>query len=212
MFRHTKAHPERDDARRSNPNIKDKAIYMADAVAGGTEADMGGRKFPIDRHILRLDNVFDEIIPAGQWHIRTQDTVPFPIMGDLLPFQHNVQLAKYCKRRDTSNTENRWSSTALSLANKLHPLKSRSYWAAGRRTLILFDWLGHGRNRAKPTTLSSEEKLKTAKCRLCGQLDSQQHCMLECNWTLNSTACWNVHTLPLLRFVRRPNKTKETLR
>jgi hypothetical protein len=180
MFRHTKAHPERDDHRRNNPNIKDKAIYMADAVAGHTKAAMGGKQYPINRHVLRLDNVFDEIIPAGQWHIRTQNTAPFPVMGDLLPFQHKVQIHNYCQRRDISNNEHKWSSTALSLAHKLHPLPNRSYWTAGRRTLVAFDWLGHGRNRAKPTTLSQDQKQQEAKCHLCGQLDSQQHCMLDC--------------------------------
>ena len=33
-FHHIKAHPEKDSARKANPTITDKAIYMADAVAG----------------------------------------------------------------------------------------------------------------------------------------------------------------------------------
>jgi hypothetical protein len=50
----------------------------------------------------------------------------------------------------------------------------------GRRTLIAFDWIRHGRNRAKSTKLSPEDTVRTEKCRLCGETDSQQHCMIDC--------------------------------
>jgi hypothetical protein len=62
----------------------------------------------------------------------------------------------------------------------MHPLENKSYWTAARRALIIFDWVGHGRNRTKNSALSPEKCAATAKCGLCGQVNSQRHCMLEC--------------------------------
>jgi hypothetical protein len=180
-FVHTKAHPERNQQRTENPTLYDKAILMADAMAGKTKAVLGDKKYPLNRHVLRLDTIFDEIIPAGQWHLRTQDDSPFPVMGDILPFQHRYQLDTYCANRDRSNTNERWASTAYAFADKLHPLQNQSYWTAARRAVIAFDWIGHGRNRAKSKALSQEDKDNTNKCRLCRQPDTQSHCMLECS-------------------------------
>jgi hypothetical protein len=182
-FTHTKAHPERHEDRRLNPTLEDKAICMADAMAGKTKATLGDKKYPMIRETLKIEHIFDEIIIAGQWHLRTQDLIPFPVLGDVLPFQHSAQLHMYCSQRDRSNTENRWQSTAYALADKIHPAHNRSYWAAARRTVVAFDWIGHGRNRAKITTLPDEERLQTSKCTLCGQTDSQAHCMLHCTHT-----------------------------
>jgi hypothetical protein len=62
----------------------------------------------------------------------------------------------------------------------MHLLKNKSYWTAARRALIIFDWVEHGRNRAKNSALSPEKRAATAKCDFCGQVDSQRHCMFEC--------------------------------
>jgi hypothetical protein len=179
-FLHTPAHPERFTERRENPTMRDKAIFMADAMAGRTKAVLGTHNLPMIRHELKLQNLFSEIIPVGHWHIRTADEQNFPIMGDLLPYQQRVQLKKMTTKRDTHHNHHYWSTTSFSFANKMHPLKNKSYWTAARRALIIFDWVGHGRNRAKTSALSSEKRAATAKCGLCGQLDSQRHCMLEC--------------------------------
>jgi hypothetical protein len=179
-FIYTPAHPERSKERRENPTVRDKAIYMADAIAGRTKAVLGTHVLPMIRHELKLENLFNEIIPAGHWHIRTADDQNFPVMGELLLYQHRVQLNKYTTNRDTYHNHHYWSKTAFSFANKVHPLKNKSYWGATRRALILFDCLGHGRNRAKQFKPSSAEHAATAKCHLCGQQDSQRHCMLEC--------------------------------
>ena len=179
-FIHTRGHPERNQRRRENPTLRDKAICMADAIAGKTKAVLGDRTFPMHRHTLKLENIFDELIPPGHWHLRTKDAAAFPIMGDTLPFKHRTLVRNYCANRDKSNTEQRWASTSLAFADQVHPLLNKSYWAAGRRALIAFDWIGHGRNRAKSTKLSHENTIKTGKCRLCGETDSQQHCMIDC--------------------------------
>ena len=179
-FIHTKHHPERDKARRENPKFRDKAILMADALAGGTKATLGGRAFPMRRHTLRLDDLFTEIIPPGHWHLRTTGPDSYPVVADILPFQHAAQNTLYCRQRDLKNATHRWTSTSFALAHRIHPPRNRSHWAAGRRALVAYDWIGHGRNRAKPPQLSQEERTIVEKCYLCGQMDSQAHCMLDC--------------------------------
>jgi hypothetical protein len=181
QFIHTYGHPERSETRRTTPSLRDKSICMADAIAGGKDrATLGTKTFPMQHHEIKLDNVLSEIIPVGHWHLRTLGDVPYPVVGDVLPFQHKAQQKAYCQKRDQTNSEDRWTSTAFGFAHKVHPLPNRSYWAAGRRALIAFDWIGHGRNRAKPLHLSTAERETLSKCSICGQPDSQAHCMLAC--------------------------------
>ena len=180
QFIHTKHHPERFENRRNNPTLRDKAICIADAVAENSEAKLGTRTFPTRRHSLLLTDILPELIPAEHWHIRlTADD--FPVIGDVLQYQHQVQLNTYTHNRDDGTGEHKWGSTAYSFANTLNPAPSRSYWKAARRTMTAFDWIGHGRNRAKLTPdYSSGQLSPDSQCRLCGALDSQEHCMLEC--------------------------------
>ena len=178
-FIHTKGHPEDDPQRKNNPSIRDKAICIADAVADGSEAKLGGIVFPTHRHQLVLTEILDELIPAYQWHLRGHNT-QFPVLGDVLQYQHAALLNEYTATRDKSNTTRRWHSTAYSFANQIHPTRGKSYWAAARRTKIAFDWVGHGRNRAKHSKSSTSTIPSEQCCRLCALPDSQTHCMLEC--------------------------------
>jgi len=182
-FIHTQCHPERHKARREKPTIRDKGINMGDAMAGKTKAGLNGIPYPMYRHTLKLTDLFKEIIPVGQWHLRTNDSQAFPVMHDILEYQHLAQARKMCTSRDAHHGHNYWSSTSFGFANQVHPPQDRSYWAAARRAVQAYDWGGHGRNRAKPKTLTDEQREATAKCGLCGQLDSQSHCMLECTHT-----------------------------
>ena len=68
----------------------------------------------------------------------------------------------------------------MSFASAVHAPADKSFWAAARRALILFDWLGHGRNRAKLHEVGTLQHAHVSKCRHCGLPDSQAHCMLDC--------------------------------
>jgi len=153
---------------------------MADAMAGHTKAKLGDRSFPMHRSTLLLRDILPELIPTDQWYL-TSSANDFPIMGDLLSFQHTVRLREYTKQRDARTGGDRWSSTQFHFANTLSPHSGRSYWEATRRSIITYDWLGHGRNRAKTACNASEEDLLLIRaCRLCQHPDSQMHCMLDC--------------------------------
>ena len=179
-FIYTQCHPERYKARREKPTLRDKGINMGDAMAGKTKAGLNGIPYPMYRHTLKLTDLFKEIIPVGQWHLRTNDLQAFPVMHDILEYQHLAQARMMCTTRDAHHGHSYWSSTSFGFANQVHPTQDRSYWAAARRAVQAYDWGGHGRNRAKPKTLTVEQREATAKCGLCGQLDSQSHCMLDC--------------------------------
>ena len=85
--------------------------------------------------------------------------------------------------RDQWNSEQRWSSTGLSFTSNIHQPKDQSFWAAARRTLVVYDWLGHGRNRAKQCALTPAQQEQVARCPHCQQLDSQAHCMIDCSFS-----------------------------
>ena len=180
-FIHTRGHPERSPDRTANPTIRDKAICIADAVASGTPAVLGQRSFPTARFDLKLTDILPELIPANQWHLRGRSS-DFPVLGDVLEFQHATLLSTYTSLRDSASHDPTWSTTAYTFAHAIHPLKDRSYWTAARRTSTAFDWHSHGRNRAKqdhPTVAQATPPPEHC-CRLCGAIDSQQHCMLDC--------------------------------
>ena len=178
-FIHTRGHPENNPERSRNPTVRDKAICIADAVADRSKAKLGSRTFPTDRHSLDLQDILPELIPTYQWHLRERKS-NFPVLGDVLTYQHQHLLASYTRSRDRDSHDPTWSTTAFSFAHAIHPTKDRSYWAAARRTMIVFDWVGHGRNRAKINQSPENAPTDVHNCRLCGQVDSQQHCMLEC--------------------------------
>ena len=98
--------------------------------------------------------------------------------------------------RDQWNSEQRWTTTGLSFTSNIHQPKDQSFWAAARRTLVIYDWLGHGRNRAKQCALTPEQQAQAACCSHCQQPDSQAHCMLDC-------------TFPLYAPIRQRAKTRQ---
>jgi hypothetical protein len=128
---------------------------MADTVAGNPDPNtargqrLGNISFPTQRHELKLENIMNEIIPLDQWHFRTDDLHQTPIMNDVIDYQHKATLQKVIANRDIYNEEQKWSSTAIAFARTIHPPNDAAYWAAARRALIVYYWLGNGRNRAK---------------------------------------------------------------
>jgi len=180
MFHHIKAHPERDPQRTAHPTRQDLAIFMADAAAGNTYKRLGGRELPMIRHELKLDNILNELIPLNRWHFRSANTHHTPILNDIIDHQHQILLDNMLRKRDGNNEEQRWTSTAIEFACNIHPPKNKSFWAAARRSLIMFDWIGHGRNLAKMIPRHTTRHDQVAACPHCKLPDNQAHCMLDC--------------------------------
>jgi hypothetical protein len=91
----------------------------------------------------------NEIILLHQWHFRTADENKISFLNDLRYYQYCASFKAMTETRDTNNTEQRWTSTTFSFASKTHTPKDPSFWAAARCALIIYDWVGHGRNRGK---------------------------------------------------------------
>jgi hypothetical protein len=155
---------------------------MADAVAGQSKEILGTTALPVQKYQLKLENIMNEIIPLHQWHFRTADTHLTPILDDILSHQHQMLHDNMTANRDQWNDTQRWVTTATAFASKIHPPQDKSFWAAARRALIIFDWLGHGRNRSKQCKLHPAQADQIQKCPHCNQLDDQQHCMLQCSF------------------------------
>jgi hypothetical protein len=81
--------------------------------------------------------------------------------------------------RDKENNVQRCSFTALEFTASVHKPKNKSYWAAVRRALTVFDWIRHRHNRAKLASHSQVHQAQEAKFWQCGMIDSQQH-LLKC--------------------------------
>ena len=185
QFKWVKSHPETDPARADLHAHEDKGIFMADAVAEGDYRSLRARRLGETWTTLNFENILNEIIPVDLWHVRSTKGRRVPILDDLLSHQHDAQLAEYIMHRentrsqDTDRTADYWSASRLSFAAKVHPVTNHSFWAAARRTLLIYDWIGHGRNRAKMCTNPSDKRQQRL-CRHCRQPDSQKHCMLAC--------------------------------
>ena len=109
-----------------------------------------------------------------------------PVLDLPWQYQHEYQLKQYLYTRDkyTAADSRAWSTTAVEFAAAVHLLPSKcakSYWHAARRSLILYDWMGHGRNRAKRSTATAPlVGPVNANCPFCNEVDDQQHIMLDC--------------------------------
>jgi len=154
QIQHVKAHPERDPHRMANLSPLDKAIFLADAVAGGTSARLGKEYINHDSFELILEDILTELIPVHAWHLRHLANMTIPVLDLPWTYQHQYQLQKYLSDRDTRSgaASDYWTSTAIDFMHAVHPLNSdytSSYWHAARRATRTFDWIGHGRNQAK---------------------------------------------------------------
>jgi hypothetical protein len=129
---------------------------MADAVAGRSptaafhlsdgllKLSLGKTKLKTTLNSLKLKNIMNEIIPLHHWHCRTADENKTPVLNDLTDYQDRASLKAMTEARDTNNTEQQWTSTR----------PKRSFiWATALRALIIYGWVGHGRNRGKQCNL-----------------------------------------------------------
>jgi hypothetical protein len=142
---------------------------------------LGSTRLPtVQVETLELKNIMNEIIPMLQWHFCSAADLNLPIVDNPADYQHRIQLRKMTATRDKSNGVQRWSTTALEFTASVHKPKDKSYLAAAKQAFILFDWMGHGRNRAKLASHSQLQQAHEAKCRQCNIIDSQQQPILQC--------------------------------
>ena len=205
-IQHIKAHPERDPTRLQNPTPLDTAIFLADAIAGNTSTKFNKTHINHIPHTLILEDILTEILPLQQWHLRATAAMDIPVLDLPWTYQHEAQLKMYLLKRDAYSTapSNYWSDTATDFAAAVHPINSstpNSYWHLARRTLLLYDWLGHGYNQTKRRATVASPALPYTPppilCTHCGQQDVQSHVMLECN-------------NPLLTPIRNAARTAQT--
>jgi hypothetical protein len=173
-----RGHPERDPLRANLHDLHDRGIFTADAIAEADTRSLLARNIHADFVTINFRNIMNEIIPVGQWHIRSSQPGHVPILDDLRTHCDDTRAANYLSKRDGQRAPY-WSITGWEFTHKVHQLKSNSFWAAARRALVVFDWLGHGRNLALMATTAPVIE-RVSKCPHCKQLDSQRHLMLEC--------------------------------
>jgi hypothetical protein len=144
-------HPEKNE-RAHNPDEMTKGVFMADAAAALEHEivkTLGSYRLPsVQVETLELKSIMNEIIPMNEWHFRSAAELNLPILDDPADYQHRMQLRKMTATKDKSNDLQRWSTTALEFTASVHKPKDKLYWAAARRALLMFDWMGHERNRA----------------------------------------------------------------
>ena len=177
-FHWVKSHPELDPLRRALTCRKALGIFIADCLAEGNTAALRKRNIPDNFQHLNLTELLNEIIPPGLWHMRSMAETPTPILDDLAHHQHQAQLTTYLAKRDAGKDTPKWTIANMEFAHRVHPLPNKSFWAAARRTSVIYDKLGHGRNKAKRA--AAHEKETASKCPHCQAQDSQMHCMLDC--------------------------------
>jgi hypothetical protein len=104
---------------------------MAEAVAGRTKSALNETQYPMHRYTLKLNDLFHEIIPVGQWHLCTAGTMAFPVMGDILPYQHRAQRKLMTEKRDKHHDHDYWSSTSSAFAHQASPSTPKSLLLGG---------------------------------------------------------------------------------
>ena len=175
QIRYIAAHPERDVNRWNNPTILDRAIFLADAIAGESTTKYNQQFINHVSHTLTLEDILVELLPLKVWHMRHTSNIRMPILDLPWKYQHKHQLSQYLKHRDTYSPAPsvKWQSSAIDFAHCVHPIHTHykgSYWKAARRTSILFDWTGHGYNQFKKSNIGQSPPLLNphVPCKHCG--------------------------------------------
>ena len=88
QIRHVKAHPERDPERMANLTPLDRAIFLADAIAGGSPAKLAKEFINHVPHTLILENILAELIPLHVWHLRKTSDLAVPVLDLPWSYQH----------------------------------------------------------------------------------------------------------------------------
>jgi hypothetical protein len=126
-------------------NEEQEAIAIVDAVADGHVVKLQGQQLPMIKHVPVLDNI--------------------------MRYLHRAQLHQYLADR-AGNREPYWQATSLASAEQVNKPTGRSRWAAARRTLDLFNWLGHRSNLNIFFDKQLEKQIIIAKCPHCGKKET----------------------------------------
>ena len=195
---HVHGHPERPRKPKEGPtppqtywdqwSIKQKGIFIADAAAENdykTIQDKLGNNVTWSH--ISLDELIEEIIPIGRWHIR-RIGANRPVLDDIKGVHDQYRKDRYLRNRDGYRTRrgeaSYWKGTHMEFAAYCWGQPDNSgVWDSAKRAKWVFDKGAHGRNRAKGK--KGLEKQEAAKCRLCGQADSQRHMLIECRGECN---------------------------
>ena len=184
-LRFIRSHPENNPARATNPSTRDKAIFLADRVADASisTCTLGSTTLQIHTTTVTSNSILDDIIPLNLWYLSTATDTATPVLHDYQSYQHRHQHRKMVEARDDASdypTEY-WRSTYFLLADFLQPLPHRAYWRAARRAQVLYDKVGHGRNRARLST-DPDTIQRLEACHLCGAKDRQEHLIHDCTY------------------------------
>ena len=128
-IQHVKAHPERDAVRMANLTQLDKAIFLADAIAGATPARLNHTFINHVPHTVILEDIMSEIIPVYTWHLRQTQHMDIPVLDLPWTYQHHFQLRKYLANRDQCATSpsSYWQTTATDFMNAVHPVSRHKH-------------------------------------------------------------------------------------
>ena len=118
------AHPERDVDRWSNPSQLDKAIFLADAIAGQTTTKYNKQFIDHKPHTLILENILAELLPIGVWHMRHTSQLNITVLDLPWKYQHQFQLTQYLYKRDQYGPPHsqRWQGAEIDFAACVHPI------------------------------------------------------------------------------------------
>jgi ribonuclease HI len=186
----TRSHPEL----RKNVNQYDKndfGIAMADSVCNGDlladTSNMHTKEIVkelnsrnIHHYDIKLEEVLKEILKILPY-AWTKEKIP--LIVTLQSIKDNERRKEYIEKRDQWNVDNEgevtniWKNTTLEHGGTI--CRAKGVKNKVLATKILYDWVEHGRNRAKRKN-DNNDKDVAKTCRECGEIDSQFHIITEC--------------------------------
>ena len=186
----TRSHPEI----RKKPNEYDKSdfgIAMADAACEGelrsstrtqhVKTMMEEIKYlKIYHYEVTMEDVLKEMLSCLPY-AWTKEKIP--IIVPIQSFRDNNRKEEYLEMRDQWNVDKEgnirkvWGSTTIEHGGAIS--RAKGYRSKIESTKILYDWVEHGRNRAKKENNAYDAEI-AGQCRECGIPDSQYHIIMEC--------------------------------
>ena len=210
MPRWVPSHAERRKKSILTWTLDDWGNSIADKVAGSQKTTLYEIHPDTRWHSISALDVLQSLPRAQELYFGDANGRPAALYG-LMDHVHRLRLDRYLTTRDSiRDGQPKWSDNTISMAASIYNGKRKSVGRYAHTARIIWDKHWHGRNRAKQSRLSADERRTMTRCHMCDGPDSQHHCFRWCTHS-NVQAIRNETTRALQAYAQQRRSLAEDL-
>ena len=187
------SHAERRKRSRHTWTRDEWGNHLADKVAEGDRLHVMNTTPQAQWTVVTALDALELLRGEGELYIGDYRGQPKALHG-IMDAVHTIRHERYTLHRDTTlGAGYYWQDNTLSLSASIFNGNSKSTGHHAHTARMVYDKHWHGRNRAKNSRLTTEERDETATCHLCGGTDSQSHAFRSCTHDNISAICMQTY-------------------